>query len=442
MSASIICAALLLGSAFADELRLVTFDGRKETTASWRDTNDPVMGGASKSDFEITTNKTGIFYGTCAIVGFLKAPGFAKIMGSGEFANITGYENIALRVKSSTADYQGFKVAFAAPGIPKTSIFGGASYKADFKLSGGDWQLVEVPLSKFSYDWSGYTGRCDTKDPDSLFSKGQQHYCCSKSGQQPSKPEVCVDNKFLSRINSVELWAEGVEGNFSIEIDWIGATKSSLKSLPAASDPGMLVTFDGSAATTFEFKELNDPVMGGRSTGTWSLGDGFGVLDGDVVNVPSLKAPGFIKAAADGKFPDLSDFIHGNLVLSVRTSTPDYAGYRIAFVSGAASPSFSCAGGGNLPFSRGCFKQKFSVPAGADFVEVKLPFSSFSDKWSSATGEHTEECAKNADVCPTAAKLSEIQRVEFWGEGAAGKLHLEIQSVFAEMASGERMVLV
>merc|ERR1711918_230560 len=157
-------------------------------------------------------------------------------------------------------------------------------------------------------------------------------------------------------------------------------------------------------------------------------------LDGEVVDVPSLSAPGFIKAAADGKFPDISAFIDGNLVLQVRTSTPDYAGYRVSFVSGAASPDFSCAAGGSLPLSRGCFKNKFSVPAGSDFVEVKLPFNQFSDKWSSATGEQTTTCADDSDVCPTAKKLAAIQRVEFWGEGAAGKLHLEVESVSAENA--------
>merc|ERR1711879_869437 len=232
-------------------------------------------------------------------------------------------------------------------------------------------------------------------------------------------------------------WAECVKGDFNIEIDWIGATKKSLHSAA-----GTLVTFDGGAGTTFKFVQLNGPVMGGQSTGTWSLGEGFGILDGNVVDVPSLKAPGFIKAAADGKFPDVSDFIDGSLVLTVRTSTPEYAGFRVTFVSGATSPSFSCAAGGALPFSRGCFKTKFKVPSGSDFVEIKLPFSTFSDKWSSATGEQTTTCAQSKDVCPTAAKLSHIQRVEFWGEGAAGKLHLEVQSVSAEKSSGERLVLV
>merc|ERR1712187_259351 len=238
-------------------------------------------------------------------------------------------------------------------------------------------------------------------------------------------------------IDSLEVWAEGVHGDFHIEIGWIGATKKTLKSTP-----GALVTFDGSSGTTFKFVELNDPVMGGKSTGTWSLGSGFGVLDGEVVNVPSLKAPGFIKAAADGKFPDVSEFIDGSLVLRVRTSTPDYEGYRVSFVSGASSPSFSCAAGGSLPFSRGCFKTKFKVPSSSDFVEIKLPFNTFSDKWSSATGEQTTTCAQSKDVCPTAAKLSHIQRIEFWGEGAAGKLHLEVKSVSAEKSSGERLVLV
>merc|ERR1711879_1062928 len=213
---------------------------------------------------------------------------------------------------------------------------------------------------------------------------------------------------------------------------------SSLKSTAT----GPLVTFDGAEETSFNFKILNDPVMGGKSTGSWSLGSGFGILDGEVVNVPSLSAPGFIKAAGDGTFPDISAFADGNLVLSVRTTTPDYAGYRVTVVSGAVSADFACAGGGGLPFSRGCYKEKFSVPAGSEFVDVKIPFNTFSDKWSSATGEHTAECADDSSTCLTAAKLAKVRRVEFWGEGANGKLHLEVQSVSAESASGERAVLV
>jgi len=448
MSSKMKSVVFLIASACAADLKLATFDG-SATRATWNVGNDPVMGGASTSTFKVSADKTGLFNGTCAIVGYLRAPGFAKLTGSAQFADITGYDNIALRVRSSTAAYQGFKLGFSAPGIPKSSMFGFASYKAGFNLSGSGWQIVEVPLTQFSRDWSSFTGRCDTKDP--FF--GAQHYCCSKSGAQPSKPDVCVEDKFLSAINTLEVWAEGVKGDFNIEIDWIGATKSASLPVPmvlSETSAGSLVTFDGAPATTFKFVALDDPVMGGKSTGTWTLGNVMvqgdvvevGILDGEVVDVPSLKAPGFIKAAADGTFTDISDFIGGSLVLTVRSSTPGYAGFRVSFAAGALSPALSCGGGGSFPFSRGCFKQKFSVPASSEFVEVKVPFNTFSDKWSPATGEHTDECAKNTDVCPNADKLSKIRRLEFWGEGAAGKLHLEVQSVSAEKASGERSILV
>jgi len=194
-----------------------------------------------------------------------------------------------------------------------------------------------------------------------------------------------------------------------------------------------LVSFnDGSV----QFKELNDPVMGGKSTGTWHVDESghFGVFDGEVVDVPSLKAPGFIKAAADGQFPDASSVASGELVLQVRSSTPEYQGFRVSFASGTMAPSYACSGGGSIPLSRGCFKAKFHVPAGEDFAEVRIPFSSFSDKWSPATGEQTKTCSQEADVCPTAQRLAAIKRIEVWAEGALGKVHLELKSIIARPA--------
>ena len=125
----------------------------------------------------------------------------------------------------------------------------------------------------------------------------------------------------------------------------------------------MLVTFDGAKGSTFTFAELNDPVMGGESTGTWTLNqeDGFGIFDGEVVDVPKLSAPGFIKAAASGHFNDVSADIDGDLVLMVRTTTPEYAGFRVTMAAGAASAAYSCGAGSSLPFSGGCYKAKFSL---------------------------------------------------------------------------------
>jgi len=202
-------------------------------------------------------------------------------------------------------------------------------------------------------------------------------------------------------------------------------------------DSIVMATFDGESATTVKFSELNDPVMGGKSTGTWSVDTAgkFGKFDGEVVNVPSLSAPGFIKAAADATFPDASAAFGGDMVLLVRSNTPSYTGFRTTFVSGTLSAAYACSGGGSIPFSRGCFKAKFSVPAGDSFSEVRIPLSSFSDKWSPATGEQTTTCATDADVCPTKKKMSSIKRIEVWAEGVAGKAHLEIQSISFEAAT-------
>jgi len=213
--------------------------------------------------------------------------------------------------------------------------------------------------------------------------------------------------------------------------------------LVSAASAGLpLVTFDKSPETTFTFQELNDPVMGGKSSGTWALGASYGIFDGEVLDVPSLKAPGFIKAAADGKFADVSTALGGDLVLQVRSTTPEYKGFRVTIVAGTVSPSYACSGGGSLPFSRGCFKAKFSVGAGDDWSTVRIPFTSFSDKWSPATGEQTTTCAQDADVCPTTATLSGLKRVEVWAEGSDGKVHLEIKSISAaKSASASALAL-
>jgi len=193
----------------------------------------------------------------------------------------------------------------------------------------------------------------------------------------------------------------------------------------------LLVTFDGASGTTFKFVEMNDPVMGGESTGTWTVNtdEAFGIMNGEVVDVPSLSAPGFIKSAADGTFKDVSADIGGDLILSARSTTPEYKGFRVTLAAGTSSPAYACAGGSSIPFSGGCYKAKFSVPSNDEFQDIRIPLTQFSDHWSPATGEHTKECAYDESVCITSRDLKKIKRVEFWSEGYLGKVHLEIKSV-------------
>lgn len=174
------------------------------------------------------------------------------------------------------------------------------------------------------------------------------------------------------------------------------------------------LTFDGAPATTLDFVELNDPVMGGLSVGTWSVQDGYGIMNGSVVDVPSLDAPGFIKASADGHLNISGDA----LVVRFKTSTPSYSGFRITLATGSAA-AYSCSGGGQIPMSRGCFK--------ADLKPV-INFSDFSDLWSPSTGEILVTCAEDPSACVQPA-LESITRVEFWAEGVDGLANLQVESL-------------
>lgn len=213
--------SLVASVSFAKVTYLAKFDGANITTLRWDETNDPVMGGKSIGTFSVDEdNKKGIFNGTCAIVPSLKAPGFCNVISKQslfkKFPDVSEFLNgaLMLKVRSDTPEYKGFKVGFGAKDIPRSSVYGNPSFKAPFTVSGTDWQVVAVNFSSFSYDWSPYTGRCDTKDPT-----GAQHHCCTSE-----TPEYCPTAKHLSEITNLEFWSEGSEGNFHLEIEWVGAS--------------------------------------------------------------------------------------------------------------------------------------------------------------------------------------------------------------------------
>ena len=216
MLRSVLFLGAVVASAFATEYVLVTFDGEKPMTKTWQDMNDPVMGGQSHSAFNMSAG-VGHFAGTCAIVPFLKAPGFCKIsttLKSGEkpiYADVSSLIDGALviGVKSSTVKYAGFKVAFSAKNMTRHQTHGTPSFKANFVApTSVDFTEVRIPWSSFSLDWSEYTGDCDTKDPT-----GEQHHCCSAA-----HPEVCPQAQHLAQLTGFEVWAEGVEGDFQLDL--------------------------------------------------------------------------------------------------------------------------------------------------------------------------------------------------------------------------------
>lgn len=183
-----------------------------------------------------------------------------------------------------------------------------------------------------------------------------------------------------------------------------------------------LVTFDGAAATSHAWKEMNDPVMGGKSTGTFSITGGVGVFDGEVVDVPFLKAPGFIKAdTSDGTqlhFPDVSSC--AGIEITAKASS-SYAGYRFSFGNAHAPHGKVYAYG---------YKSHFT-PVVGDFGSVTLPFDSFTDYWDDATGNPIKTCQDDKVYCPDEKTLKSMGTVSVWAEGVKGKVHLEIKQIQA-----------
>jgi len=196
-----------------------------------------------------------------------------------------------------------------------------------------------------------------------------------------------------------------------------------------------LATFDGSKATSHTWKEMNDPVMGGKSVGTTSIENGVLVFAGTVAIVPSLNAPGFITSqVSDGLFfpkgfPDVTKCKGIRLNLK---STTKYSGYRFCFGTKHAK-------GGKF-FANG-FKAQFEAPVG-DFGDVDIPFNEFTDFWDDATGNPIKTCKESPENCPDAATLHNMKTMAFWGEGVAGTVHLEVKSVQAYGCEISNEVLV
>lgn len=186
------------------------------------------------------------------------------------------------------------------------------------------------------------------------------------------------------------------------------------------------VILESFANPTHTWSAMNDPVMGGKSFSTVSIENNLGLFDGEVVDVPFLHAPGFITMRGNGDYPDVSSC--QNLELIARASEP-YSGYRVSFGERSVP--------GNR-FARG-YKADFDAPVLGDseMATIVIPFHDFTVRWDDATGDAVVTCEENEDFCPDSETLKNMKTISLWGEGVAGKVHLEIDSIKATGCSGK-----
>jgi len=398
-------------STAAAAVDLVTFDD----ASNWKTLIDPVMGGKSVATASVADGH-GILDGEVKIVPSLKAPGFITAQSDMNIDASAGYGgDLVMKVRSTTPDYTGFKVSFAASTTFATlacasggsTALGRGCFKAPFQVAAGDdFSEIRIPLSDFSDKWSSATGELTTLCKDDA--------------------SVCPTADKLKKVQRVAIWGEGAAGKVHIELDEISIESPHGKVNLLAGSEVALATFDGlDDASSRKWLQQNDPVMGGKSRGTFTVQDSIGIMNGTCAIVPSLNAPGFIKASTvdTKKFPDASNC--AGLALTVRsTSTPaKYPGYRVSF--GSDSSFLSC---GKF-FARG-FKADFTPPEG-EFGTVKVPFTMFTKCWDDATGDAIKPCSDYPEFCPPTSRLADLQTLSVWAEGHEADVKLEIKSIAA-----------
>merc|ERR1712232_1198137 len=198
----------------------------------------------------------------------------------------------------------------------------------------------------------------------------------------------------------------------------------------AAQDDKTLIKFPGA-----KWAEQDDPVMGGQSHGNWSVMETFGRFQGSVKNVSFIHAPGFCRTVtAVPLLKDAAAYIDGGLLLTARTSTPAYKGFKLSF-GAVGAPKHH---GGHIS---GCYKTKFNIPASpnGEFQRIFLKFSEFSYDWSDFTGECSTKdpdgfqhhccSAANLTVCPDKARLTAITGFSIWAEGAEGDFDVDLKEI-------------
>lgn len=193
---------------------------------------------------------------------------------------------------------------------------------------------------------------------------------------------------------------------------------SSVAAIANAATNDIILIEDFGALPTMEWYARNDPIMGGLSYSTVIVEDGLGKLSGEVVDVPSLQAPGFIiMEAKSDNFPDISTC--EGIEIEARSNT-EYAGYRMSFGVDHA-PS--------MRYGRG-YKAPFNV--GKKIETVKMSFSEFSDYWNEGNGVITIPCSTEyPQYCPNPATLRSLDVMSIWGEGVGGPVDLEVMSIKA-----------
>jgi len=265
-------AALVLASlavAAASSIPLATFDGAdKRLTHKWKETNDPVMGGASNGTFSLKDG-VAIMDGNVNLIPRLQAPGFIKFSTYDNlvFPDVSSCKALSF-VARSTTQYTGYRVSFGTAHAPGAGFFA-RGYKAPFSAPMGDFSKVTILFEQFSDYWDDGSGKI------------------LRTCEQDKS--LCPNKQTLENISPIEFWAEGVLGAVHLEVKSIQAEGCSSEVAPM--EDATLYKISGSECgqATLDAKYASyAKKFAGLSEGTCAS-QGYTVADGTTpLKVPVL----------------------------------------------------------------------------------------------------------------------------------------------------------
>lgn len=155
------------------------------------------MGGQSYSTV-VVQNGILNFTGACKIVPSLQAPGFITAVNSdaNPWVDVSTCQGLKIVHKSAT-NYAGFRVSFGHK-HPIGGKFFAYGFKSHFSPSVGNYGDVLIPFKNFTDFWDDATGK-------------PIHTCASNS-------RYCPDTETLRDMKTMSFWAEGVEGDISLQV--------------------------------------------------------------------------------------------------------------------------------------------------------------------------------------------------------------------------------
>ena len=123
--------------------QMMIFDFNKNSKVrEWRNIDDVVMGGVSKSNITINKDGNGVFSGH---VSLDNNGGFSSVRHQFSTLNVSDYNKFVIRIKGDGKNYQ-FRV--------KSKLNEYHSYKHEFSTN-NSWQIIEIPFDELKATFRG-----------------------------------------------------------------------------------------------------------------------------------------------------------------------------------------------------------------------------------------------------------------------------------------------